>query len=177
MLSYPTEFKDYFICVGSNRLRVVRNEGRWGEPEPGWSVNGAYGYLDDHTWARVVDFQTPVEMDSISKNMIKKLQLNPSFDMDYFIKNAPYGIEMDRKIRIGGGSTIMQISVMTEEALNFPKTGYCEDGFFGMGRDHDFMRMLSFLGEPTLREWNWFDRSVRLPVAKLLARFLTWLSS
>lgn len=158
---------DHLIKIGTGKIRLKRNEGRWGEEESGWHVPAAWGYLDQQTWEKIVDFQTPAKLDAISMVM---LRVQP-FDIDEYLRNAPVAIETNRKLSLASGSCVMQVVVMVPEAMwRYEGWCYCPIGY---GDDMDWMRITTEYGTKKLRKWTWWDIKVVLPVYKLIAKVLT----
>lgn len=152
MLTYPQDPKitDYLIHIGTSKIRLFRNEGRWGETQPGWSVYGHSGWLDQDTWAKVEDYQIPPELDPISKEWYK---VNKDNYRNFGGDDTALSKEIKRKLDLAGSQgTCWQLNLITPETVNNPPDWSKP---LGMGENHDWIRVVTYMGEPKLRPWGW----------------------
>jgi len=131
------------VLIG-RRPQIIHETGRWGEPQPSWSVP-VCGFVPGDLWAKIQDFQrsigpSPVGIDRIqfAREAIKrKIGHNPS------------------------KSTVWQFNLQTKI------------GILGTDQGSEYIRASTCLGERLIVRWTWFDVYVKAPVLRAYARLLT----
>ena len=131
------------VLVG-RRLRIIHNTGRWGEPEPSWSVP-VCGTVSASLWKKIEDFQQEVGPIPDGQDRVR------------YTREA-----LDRKIGHNPStSALWQFNIQTKV------------GTFGTDQRSEFVRVTTALCERMVVRWTWFDVYVKAPVLRAYAWLLT----
>lgn len=149
------------IRVNTSKVKIVFT--------PGWNDMGAYFPSEyevrgEWVYMSMVDYVQKREFErfdmkpKLSQDEMERLKtrlLNKDFNDSSFI-HGPWEAELKRMIELAGGYTVWQYNVINQTA----------DGY---------VRLCSALGEPRLRRIGTLERVIKLPVFKLVCRFLNYL--